>query len=84
MGTGLICRNGPVGASHKLAPSPFSLQEACKAALAFVAAALRDAGLVIVASALRDAGLSAAERRTYTLRKVLRIAQAFGSRPAMH
>jgi hypothetical protein len=25
-GTGLICRNGPVGASHKLAPSPFSLR----------------------------------------------------------
>ena len=23
-GTGLICRNGPEGASHKLAPSPFS------------------------------------------------------------
>jgi len=26
-GTGLICRNGPKGASHKLAPSPFSLPD---------------------------------------------------------
>jgi hypothetical protein len=26
-GTGLICRNGPEGASHKLAPSPFSLHD---------------------------------------------------------
>ena len=26
-GTGLICRNGPEGASHKLAPSPFSCSD---------------------------------------------------------
>jgi WD40 repeat protein len=41
-GTGLICRNGPEGASHKLAPSPFFAE--IDRALTFDANGIRDCG----------------------------------------